>query len=65
MNSLLPDLEMFFRDHHHHGVMAADATDPSWNGYLLTVAFPCGVVFERWVMLEDAKVDLILWAKRN
>jgi hypothetical protein len=22
---------------------------PAWNGYLLTVACPCGVVFERWV----------------
>jgi hypothetical protein len=30
--------------------MIVDATEPAWNGYLLTVACPCGVVFERWIM---------------
>ena len=37
-----------------------DATDPAWNGYLLTVACPCGVVFERWVTPQEAGVELLL-----
>jgi hypothetical protein len=37
--------------------MAGDATTSAWNGYLLTVACPCGVVFERWVTPGDAAVD--------
>ena len=37
------------RDHRPHGTLTADATEPAWNGYLLTVACPCGVVFERWI----------------
>jgi len=29
------------------GALTADATEPAWNGYLLTVACSCGVVFGR------------------
>jgi hypothetical protein len=47
--TLLTDLEEFVHDHRPHGPLTADATEPVWNGYLLTVACPCGVVFERWV----------------
>jgi hypothetical protein len=57
--SLLADLEEFVRDHRPHGWMTADATEPAWNGYRLTVACACGVVFERWVTPEDADDDLI------
>jgi len=39
----------FVDDYTLHSLMTADATQPAWNGYLLTVACPCGVVFERWV----------------
>jgi hypothetical protein len=39
--------------------MNADATSPAWNGYRLTVACPCGVMFERWVTPLDAKLDLL------
>jgi hypothetical protein len=42
--SLLADLEDFNHDHRPHGTPTADATEPAWNGYLLTVACPCGVV---------------------
>jgi hypothetical protein len=42
---LIADLEDFVHDHRSHGSMIADATPPAWNGYLLTVACPCGVVF--------------------
>jgi hypothetical protein len=48
-----------------HGPPTADATEPGWNGYLLTVACPCGVVFGRWVTPEDADADLVGVARLN
>ena len=63
--NLLADLEDFVHDHRSHGSMIADATPPAWNGYLLTVACPCGVVFERWVTREDADHDLLMMARQN
>jgi hypothetical protein len=39
--------------------MTGDATEPASNGYRLTVACACGVVFERWVTQEDADEDLL------
>jgi hypothetical protein len=35
--------------------------EPAWNGYLLTVACSCGVVFERRVTLIDAATELSQW----
>ena len=35
------------------------------NGYLLTVACPCGVTFERWVTPLDAELDLLQSASLN
>ena len=61
----LADLEAFVHDHRPHGGMTGDATEPASNGYRLTVACACGVVFERWVTPEDADVDLIRWAALN
>jgi hypothetical protein len=52
-------------DHRPHGPLTADATEPAWNGYLLTVACPCGVVFEGWVTLLDAELDLLRLARLN
>jgi len=52
-------------NHHPHGPLSADATEPAWNGYLLTVACPCGVVFERWVTPGDADADLLRLASLN
>jgi hypothetical protein len=43
--TLLTELEEFVRDHRPHGTLTGDATEPAWNGYLLTVACPCGAVF--------------------
>ena len=43
----LANLDDFVHDHRPHGAMTGDATEPAWNGYLLTVACACGVVFER------------------
>jgi hypothetical protein len=51
------DLTEFVDGHHGHGLVTADATTPAWNGYLLTVACPCGVVFGRWVTPEDAELE--------
>jgi len=62
---LLADLESFVYDHRSHGSLTADATEPAWNGYLLTVACPCEVVFARWVTPEDAKFDLLHSAQLN
>jgi hypothetical protein len=61
----LADLYEFVSNHHSHGALTADATEPAWNGYLLTVTCPCGVVFQRWVTLEDADADLQRIASLN
>jgi len=63
--TLLADLEEFVSAHRTHGAMTGDATEPAWNGYLLTVTCPCGVVFERWVTPEDADDDLFRLASLN
>jgi hypothetical protein len=47
MSLLFTDLEELVHNRHSHGPLTADATEPAWNGYLLTVACPCGVVFGR------------------
>jgi hypothetical protein len=61
--TVLADLTDFVHSHRPHGLLTADATEPAWNGYLLTVACSCGVVFQRWVAPEDADADLISWAR--
>jgi len=63
--ALFADLEEFVDSHHPHGPVTADATLPAWNGYLLTVACSCGVVFGRWVTPEDAELDLEHLARLN
>ena len=63
--SLTLDLTDFVESHHPHGILTGDATKPAWNGYLLTVACPCGVVFERWVTPEEADADLLRLASLN
>ena len=63
--TLLTDLTDFVDSHRPHGPMTADATPPAWNGYLLTVACPCGVVFERWVTPQEPDADLLGIARLN
>ena len=63
--ALFADLEDFRHDHRPHGPLSADATEPAWNGYLLTVACPCGVVFERWITPWYAELDLLRAAGLN
>ena len=63
--TFIADLEDFVHDHRPHGSLTGDATPPSWNGYLLTVACRCGVVFERWITPWDAELDLLRAAGLN
>ena len=65
MIPLFADLQEFIHDHHPHGTMTVEATEPGLNGYLITVACPCGVLFERWVTPLDAESDLVTWARTN
>ena len=60
--TLLADLEEFVADHRPHGPLTGDATAPAWNGYRLTVACRCGVVFKRWVTPVEADADLTSWS---
>jgi len=62
---VLADLQEFIGDHRPHGTMTVEATEPGPNGYLITIACPCGVLFGRWVTSLDAESDLISWAKAN
>jgi hypothetical protein len=57
----VPTSQNFIADHRPHGPLTADATEPEWNGYLLTVACPCGTVFERWITALDAELDLLMF----
>jgi hypothetical protein len=63
--NLLAELEEFVREHRPHCGLTGDATEPASNGYRLTVACACGVVFERWVTPDDADADLVRWAVLN
>jgi hypothetical protein len=40
------DLQAFIRNHHPPRPLTGDPTEPAWNGYLLTVACPCGVCLD-------------------
>jgi len=62
---MLTDLEEFVRDHRPHGGTSGDVAEPAQNGYRLTVACCCGVVFERWVTPQDADEDLVRLASLN
>ena len=63
--SLLEDLREFVVLHRVHGELHASASDPTPNGYRLGVACQCFVVFERWVLPDDAAVDMALLARWN
>jgi hypothetical protein len=63
--TLLADLEEFVQAHRPHDSMTGDASEPTPNGYRLTVACVCGVVFERWVTPDDVHDDLVRVASLN
>jgi hypothetical protein len=62
---MLSDLAVFGQDHQAHGQLVGDASEPGWNGYMIMVACPCGVTFERWVTQLDAATDLLQLATWN
>jgi hypothetical protein len=61
-SNVFADLEEFVHDNRPHGPLTADATESAWNGYLLTVACSCGVMFGRWVTPEEADADPRSWS---
>ena len=63
--TLLTDLEEFVHAHRPHGGITGDATRAHPNGYRLTVACACGMVFDRWVTPEEADADLLRLAALN
>lgn len=48
--TLLEELEEFVGVHRPHGTLTPDVGAPTANGYMVTVACPCGVTFMRWAM---------------
>jgi len=63
--SLLSDLEDFVACQRPNGEQRATASAPIPNGSRLEVACRCPVVFERWVLLDDAAIDMALLARWN
>jgi hypothetical protein len=66
--SVYADVEEFIHDHRPCGTLTATVTEPTPNGYGITIACSCGVVFERWVLTQDAAEDLVracLLAREN
>jgi hypothetical protein len=63
--TIIDEIEAFIREHRQHGDLTGDATEPAANGYMITVACPCGVTFYRRVAPVDATVDLALLARLN
>jgi hypothetical protein len=61
LNERLPQPSGVLLDHRPCGTLKATATEPAWNGYVVTVACSRGVVFARWVLPQDAREDLILF----
>jgi hypothetical protein len=61
---LLDDLDEFRQTHQPHGDLAATVGGITPNGYGLTVACRCGIVFERWITDVQAHRENILMAWR-
>jgi hypothetical protein len=59
------EIEVFIREHRDHGPLVGYATEPLPNGYQVTVACACRVVFIRGVSPDDAAIDLAVLASRN
>jgi hypothetical protein len=63
--TLAADLLQFAELHRPHGPFETDTGDLMANGYRLTIACPCGVVFTRWITPQEAAEDLAMLARRN
>ena len=56
--SIFAGLEESVHAHRPHGNPTWWTTPPTPKGYQ-GVTWPCGVVFERWVLPQDAEEDLL------
>lgn len=63
--SVFADVEEFVHAHRPRGELTWWTSPPTAKGYQVTVACPCGVVFERWVLPWDAAEDLLTEALRG
>ncbi len=57
--SIYTEVEQFVQAHRPCGELTWWTTPPTPRGYQVRVACPCGVVFERWVLPQDAEEDLL------
>ena len=57
--TLLADLPAFIVDHGQHGALTGEATEPTANGYMVSVRCSCGVVYVRWVTPSEAALELV------
>jgi hypothetical protein len=67
---LLAELADFVTRHRLCSGLTGDATEPEASGYLATVSCSCGVVFLRWVTVEQAADELVMsdfaiWMSRD
>jgi hypothetical protein len=56
---LLDELAHFIGQQRAHGDMIDDTGEPTDRGYMLTVRCPCGIVFYRWVTVDDAAREMV------
>ncbi len=57
---IFPEVEAFVEAHRGCGDLRWITSSPTPSGYLVRVICSCGVVFERWVLPQDAEEDLLL-----
>ena len=57
--SLFSDVEEFVRSHSPCGALTFWASPVTPRGYAVRITCPCGVMFERWVLPQDAEDDLL------
>ncbi|MDD1770751.1 MAG: hypothetical protein LUO79_06680 [Methanomassiliicoccales archaeon] len=53
------DLGRFAEEHHLCGSLSGYADEPTSDGYVVWIAYSCGVLFERCVTPEAAEYDLL------
>jgi hypothetical protein len=47
--SITAEIETFILEHREHGQLVGHASEPMEHGYQMTITWPCGVEFIRWV----------------
>lgn len=57
--SCFSELEEFVQAHRPCGDLTFWASSVTPQGYLVRITCPCEVMFERWVLPQDAEEDLL------